>query len=88
MPPSIMALLEAEEQKVDDLTDALRKKHIERLKEHKCAPKSGVIFLEAINNMERVADHAMNIAAIAQENISTHIHPHPAESGMLPEGGH
>lgn len=88
MSPSIMALLEAEEQKVDDLTDALRKKHIERLKEHKCAPKSGVIFLEAINNMERVADHAMNIAAIAQENISTHIHPHPAESGMLPEGGH
>ena len=55
------------------MTDALRQKHIERLKDRKCTPKSGVIFLEAINNMERVADHAMNIASNAREE-SMHIH--------------
>ena len=63
----VMQLLENEEQFVDDMTDNLRRKHIERLKEHKCTPKSGVIFLEAINNLERVADHAMNIAVSARE---------------------
>ncbi len=63
----VMALMEQEEQKVDDLTETLRKRHIERLKEHKCTPRSGVIFLETINNLERVADHAMNIAASARE---------------------
>ena len=68
-----MRLLEAEEQNVDDMTEGLRHKHIERLKEHKCTPKSGVIFLEAINNMERVADHAMNIACSAREE-SFHNH--------------
>lgn len=69
----VMELLEAEEQNVDDMTEALRRKHIERLKEHKCTPKSGVIFLEAINNMERIADHAMNIASSAREE-SLHLH--------------
>ena len=75
MTDHVMALLETEEQNVDDLTEALRQKHIERLKEHKCTPKSGVIFLEAINNMERVADHAMNIASVSRNEISTHSHP-------------
>ena len=73
IPDSIMVLLEQEEQAVDDMTEALRKKHIDRLKDHKCTPKSGVIFLEAINNLERVADHAMNIATCAREDaLHTH----------------
>ena len=74
IPDSIMLLLEDAEQKVDDMTEALRTKHIERLKDHKCTPKSGVIFLESINNLERVADHAMNIASCAREE-SLHAYP-------------
>ena len=70
---NVMNLLEAEEQHVDDMTESLRKKHIERLKEHKCTPKSGVIFLETINNMERIADHAMNIASSTREE-NLHLH--------------
>ena len=73
IPDSIMLLLKQAEQKVDDMTSALRNKHIERLKEHKCAPKAGVIFLEAINNLERVGDHAMNIAECAREE-APHTH--------------
>ncbi len=68
IPDSIMDLIKQEEQTVDDLTETLRRKHIDRLKEHKCTPKAGVIFLEAINNLERVADHAMNIATCARED--------------------
>lgn len=77
MTDSVMALLEKEEQNVDDMTEALRQKHIERLKEHKCSPKSGVVFLEAINNLERVADHAMNIASTSRNEISIHNHTLP-----------
>ena len=73
IPDSIMAALNQAEQTVDDLTESLRQKHIDRLKEHKCTPKSGVIFLEAINCLERVADHAMNIATCAREEpLHTH----------------
>lgn len=73
IPDSIMQLLETEEQRVDDLTEALRNKHIDRLKEKKCTPKSGVVFLETINNFERIADHAMNIAGLAREDA---LHAH------------
>lgn len=67
IPDSILALLEKDEQQVDDDTESLRQKHIDRLKEHKCTPKSGVIYLETLNNLERVADHAMNIVSCARE---------------------
>lgn len=76
----VMQLLEDEEQNVDDMTDALRRKHIERLKEHKCTPKSGVIFLESINNLERVADHSINIAVSVREE-SFHNRPAPTLLG-------
>ncbi|MDO4333228.1 MAG: Na/Pi cotransporter family protein [Eubacteriales bacterium] len=50
------------EQSVDMLEDELREKHIRRLSRGKCAPESGVIFLDIISNLERIADHAINIA--------------------------
>ena len=72
IPDSIMDLMETAEQNVDDMTESLRRKHIERLKAQKCTPKSGVIFLDAISNMERVADHAMNIASVARDELPQH----------------
>ena len=74
VPDSIMEMLEEAEQSVDDMTEILRKKHVERLKEHRCTPKSGGIFLETINNLERVADHAMNIASVAKDGGVLHLH--------------
>lgn len=50
------------EQSVDMLEDELRGKHIRRLSRGKCDPESGVIFLDLISNLERIADHAVNIA--------------------------
>jgi len=50
------------ERRVDRLEKDLRDKHIQRLSKGKCAPESGVIFLDVLNNLERIADHADNIA--------------------------
>jgi len=50
------------EEKVDKLEKDLREKHIQRLSKGKCVPESGVIFLDLLSNMERIADHADNIA--------------------------
>lgn len=77
IPDSVMTLMETAEQNVDDMTEMLRRKHIERLKAQKCTPKSGVIFLETISNMERVADHAMNIATAARDEMPQHTLPTP-----------
>ena len=49
---------------IDDLERTLRKHHIERLNQKKCTPPSGVIYLDFISNLERVADHATNLAEV------------------------
>ena len=61
---SIEAVRRAEstEERADRLEKELRDKHIQRLSKGKCAPESGVIFLDILSNLERVADHADNIA--------------------------
>ncbi|MDV3427219.1 MAG: Na/Pi cotransporter family protein [Bacillota bacterium] len=50
------------EQKIDDMEKSLRAEHIERLNKYICDPASGAIFLDALVNLERIGDHANNIA--------------------------
>lgn len=50
------------EEDVDKIEKQLRTDHIERLNKGVCVPASGTIFLDMISNLERVADHADNIA--------------------------
>ena len=47
---------------VDNLERILRKSHITRINEKICFPPSGVIYLDVISNLERIADHATNFA--------------------------
>ena len=54
--------VDAMEDEVDDLTVVLTRNHIKRLKEASCDPKSGVIFTGMVIDLERIADHAKNIA--------------------------
>lgn len=60
-------------QKYEALIDAqqrqYRDSHIQRLTAGVCTPIAGILFLDVISNMERVGDHAMNIAdAVAGSN--------------------
>ena len=50
------------EGEIDALEKRLRKKHIQRLNEGKCGPSAGIVFLDILSNLERIADHASNIA--------------------------
>jgi phosphate:Na+ symporter len=51
------------EETVDDLCETIHARHIRRLKEGICSIESGVVFLEVLNNYERISDHCSNIAA-------------------------
>jgi len=50
------------EKDVDAMERAIRTGHIERLNRGECHPTSGVVFLDLASNLERIADHASNIA--------------------------
>ncbi len=47
---------------IDNAKDTLRSNHIVRLNKGTCFPGSGIVFIEVINNLERMADHCINIA--------------------------
>jgi phosphate:Na+ symporter len=56
------------EGEIDNLEKSLRKKHIKRLNNNQCQPASGIVFLDTISNLERIADHASNIASAVIDN--------------------
>lgn len=51
---------------MDDVLDRmekdLRNQHIRRLNQGICYPASGVVFLDILSHLERVGDHAVNVA--------------------------
>ncbi len=50
------------EDQVDEKERELQKKHVERLTKGECSPEAGMIFSDIVSGLERVADHATNIA--------------------------
>lgn len=66
-PLARMVMVEDDE--VDLMEKVLRKAHIERINTKKCYPPSGVIYLDVLSNMERIADHATNIAQLVVEEF-------------------
>ena len=51
-----------QEEEIDRLEVEFRAEHINRLNNQLCNPSSGVIFLDILSNLERIADHATNIS--------------------------
>ena len=54
--------INALEESVDDMKEVFEQSHIDRLNNHLCDTKSGMLFINTITDFERVADHAINIA--------------------------
>ena len=50
------------ETRADDLEVSLRTEHMQRLANRECNTDAGIVFLDALVCMERISDHARNIA--------------------------
>src|SRR5690625_3999002 len=55
------SVMEKEEQ-IDSMERQYRKSHIIRLNEGLCTGLAGIVFVDIISNLERIGDHAVNIA--------------------------
>lgn len=64
----LAARVEPLEQTIDQMCDLLKDKHIERLKTNQCTIDAGIIFLNLLTHLERVADHCSNVAALVMGN--------------------
>ena len=50
------------EEHIDDMEKDYQQAHVDRLSQGACTARSGMIFSDILSNLERVADHATNIA--------------------------
>ncbi len=62
------------EDKIDKLQKQYRDAHIRRLNKGQCSALAGIHFLDLISNLERVGDHAKNIADTVAEIDEEIIH--------------
>ena len=61
------------EEEVDDLEDRYRNNHIKRMSSGECNTSAGIVFLDVIGNLERVTDHANNLADYREAENSNEV---------------
>jgi Na/Pi-cotransporter len=73
------------EETIDQLTEEIRLRHIERLQNGQCTIQLGFVLNDLLNNVERVSDHCSNIAVCIIETsgitIDSHAYLHEVKSG-------
>ena len=57
------------ERRADELEVELRTKHIKRLAKQECNTEAGIVFLDTLVCLERISDHARNIAEEVFEKL-------------------
>ena len=62
--PALAKEVLALEERIDYMEKTLRAQHIARLNAGGCSPGAGVIFIDILSNLERVGDHANNLAMV------------------------
>ena len=60
--------IEELEDKVDQMERDIQDSHISRMTKGECSPEAGIIFNDIITGLERVCDHATNIAFATLKN--------------------
>lgn len=59
--PEPLAMADAAEDRVDEMTREMARTHIQRLNEGVCTPSVGAQYLSLSSNVERIADHLINV---------------------------
>ena len=60
------------EEEIDHKEKTLRRQHIIRLNRGICQPSAGVVFIDILSNLERIGDHAHNVAYIVFDIARLH----------------
>ena len=47
---------------INEMQVDFRKRHVRRLGKGKCSPSAGLMFVDCVDNLEKIADHLCNVA--------------------------
>ena len=66
------------EEVVDDLKEALRSRHIQRLQKGQCSISVGFVWADLLTGLERISDHSSNIAVCVLDMSNHNMNQHEA----------
>lgn len=69
------------ENQVDEMERMFQENHVQRLTRNECTPSAGMIFSDIISGLERVSDHATNIAFSLLEKDPDEMQKNAAAAG-------
>ncbi len=64
------------EEVVDDLCDAVKTRHIDRVSRQECTWENGFVFNDLLTDYERISDHCSNIAVNILDSAGTWVEAH------------
>jgi phosphate:Na+ symporter len=73
-PESIHTLDTDAEDQIDSMRKKFKNNHMKRLSEGSCNINSGIIFVDIINNLEKIGDHVYNIAQVMMYSKDESLH--------------
>ncbi len=65
---SIEKIVEFED-KIDEISENFQQNHIRRLNEGSCTVDTGVLFIDMVSSLERIADHVYKIAMATKDEL-------------------
>ena len=70
------------EEVIDELCDAIKARHIDRVSRQECSLEHGFVFNDLLTDYERISDHCSNIAIDILEQRSDDLSSHEYEQSM------
>lgn len=74
--PAAAKAVEPLEETIDQLTEEIRLRHIQRLQSGVCTIQLGFVLNDLLTNLERVSDHCSNIAVCVIEEFDSTVNHH------------
>ena len=74
--PAAAKAVEPLEETIDQLTEEIRMRHIQRLQTGECTIQLGFVLNDLLTNLERVSDHCSNIAVCVIEERDSSVDHH------------
>ena len=68
------------EEVIDDLCDAIKAHHVERMSKQACSIENGFVFNDILSDYERISDHCSNIAGDVLEAVTGDLWIHESHS--------
>ncbi|MBD3296587.1 MAG: hypothetical protein GF392_04400, partial [Candidatus Omnitrophica bacterium] len=78
--PGVAGAVLRRENRINEYQESLKRNHVRRLNENACDLKAGIIFMDLVDNFEKVGDHLTNVAQAVQSEMRWKGEKSPAES--------